>query len=333
MRPICNFLPVCIRKEETLMKQKLVTNSDFLRLTVPAGKKEMSLLEKSLMEDGCQEPVIIWNGTVLDGHKRVKFCRCEGIDFRTEEMNFPTHEDAVAWVCRRRLQGLPARKHIYRYLVGRLYLAQKELYIRSYQNDTKPRAAGSKPKPPYSLTRDVLQPIASEYGMAPETVYRFAVFAGAVDRIAGREPELARAILSEEVTLKREDVVELADKEDRKITRLRRKLLPARDTGMRKRAKVGAEKEIHSVDDDGTEPGIPLRIGIKDMPVYDPDMELKGLALTIPTWIAAIARSESRTDMALASDKAKEQLVDGLLRLEGQIHSTLEAIECRKKES
>ena len=63
------------------------------------------------------------------------------------------------------------------------------------------------------------------------------------------------------------------------------------------------------------------------MPKYDPDMELNGLSLTIPTWTTAIARAESKSDMALVSDKAKDQVRKSLKYLEDQIQKTLEALK------
>ena len=72
---------------------------------------------------------------------------------------------------------------------------------------------------------------------------------------------------------------------------------------------------------------IPLTVGIKDMPPFDPDMELKGLTLTIPTWMAAIARAEKNTNMELATERVKAQLTATLGRLEEQIHRTLEVLK------
>ena len=42
------------------------------------------------------------------------------------------------------------------------------------------------------------------------------------------------------------------------------------------------------------------------MPAFDPDMELRGLILTIPTWMNAIARAQSKTDMSLISNGMKQ---------------------------
>ena len=80
------------------------------------------------------------------------------------------------------------------------------------------------------------------------------------------------------------------------------------------------------------EKGVPLSTGIKEMPAFDPDMEIRGLTLTIPTWMASIARAEQKTDMSIATDYAKKQLAESLLRLEAQIEKTLEALVCTEKE-
>ena len=71
----------------------------------------------------------------------------------------------------------------------------------------------------------------------------------------------------------------------------------------------------------------PLEMGIKEMPVFDPDMEFRGLALTIPTWMNAIARTRAKTDIDSVSEPTKAQLAIILRRLEEQITQTLEVIE------
>ena len=66
---------------------------------------------------------------------------------------------------------------------------------------------------------------------------------------------------------------------------------------------------------------IPLKVGVKDMPAYDPDMELRGLTLTISAWIMAISRVKKKTDQA--TENGKEQLARSLIRLKGEIDELL----------
>ena len=69
---------------------------------------------------------------------------------------------------------------------------------------------------------------------------------------------------------------------------------------------------------------IPLSVGIKQMPTYDPDMELRGLTLTVPTWSMAMTRVEGKTGQA--TEKAKEQLAGSLVNLEEHIEKLLGVI-------
>lgn len=68
----------------------------------------------------------------------------------------------------------------------------------------------------------------------------------------------------------------------------------------------------------------PLVVGIKEMPVYDPDMELRGLTLTISTWIMAIRRVEDKTGGA--TELAKKQLAGSLNQLKEEIDEMLGVI-------
>lgn len=55
------------------------------------------------------------------------------------------------------------------------------------------------------------------------------------------------------------------------------------------------------------------------MPVFDPDMEFRGLMLTIPTWINAIARARGKSNIELVSVSTRNQLTNTLRGLEKEI--------------
>ena len=63
------------------------------------------------------------------------------------------------------------------------------------------------------------------------------------------------------------------------------------------------------------------------MPAFDPDMEFRGLMLTIPTWINAISRTRGRSNIEMVSGSTREQLANTLRSLEKEIMQTLEVIK------
>ena len=46
----------------------LIIDSELERLIPQLSHDELELLEKSILEEGCLEPLYVWNGTILDGH-------------------------------------------------------------------------------------------------------------------------------------------------------------------------------------------------------------------------------------------------------------------------
>ena len=78
------------------MNNVLLTDRVFLSLSVPLQPEQEKELEESLLQDGCREPIITWNGVIIDGHKRYHFCSAEGIEYSTEEMDFLSTEEAIS---------------------------------------------------------------------------------------------------------------------------------------------------------------------------------------------------------------------------------------------
>ena len=70
----------------------------------------------------------------------------------------------------------------------------------------------------------------------------------------------------------------------------------------------------------------PIVTKIKDMPEYDPDMELRGLILTMPTWMNAMRKARSKTEMNSISDETKKQMVTTLNLFSMQIQQMMEEL-------
>lgn len=63
------------------------------------------------------------------------------------------------------------------------------------------------------------------------------------------------------------------------------------------------------------------------MPDYDPDAEVTGLTLTIPSWATSISRTRSNTDLSSISLKARMNLEHALFNLRATIEELLQAIK------
>ena len=69
-----------------------------------------------------------------------------------------------------------------------------------------------------------------------------------------------------------------------------------------------------------------ISVDVKDMPEFDPDAEVTGLTLTIPSWAGSIERI-ARTNLGIVSETARIKLQSALTELQDCIGSMLSRIE------
>lgn len=59
--------------------------------------EKYNLLRADIKKNGCINPIIVWNGLIVDGHNRYKICKENNIEFKTKEMNFANKQEAMIW--------------------------------------------------------------------------------------------------------------------------------------------------------------------------------------------------------------------------------------------
>jgi hypothetical protein len=65
----------------------------------PLSPDEYALLEASILQDGCRDPLVVWAGYLLDGHNRYEICQKHGIEFSTfEKAGLSTKVDVKIWM-------------------------------------------------------------------------------------------------------------------------------------------------------------------------------------------------------------------------------------------
>ncbi len=301
------------------MKQVWQIDPEFRRLSVPLSPEEENRLESSLLREGCREPIVVWHGCILDGHKRYEICNYEEMEYETVEMDFATKDEALLWVCKKHLAAVKPNSTVFRYLLGKRYVFEREMYKKN------PEKIHINYVKKVDRVGAVCGTLAEETNMNPGTVQKYGILALQLDQIAEKDMALFDAILAEKISITYGKVMKYSEMETTKMINMRRRLLHD-DIKMRRRKPRKKAVESESKEEK-KEQAVPLEVGIKEMPTFDPDMEFRGLALTIPTWMNAIARTRAKTDIDLVSEPTKAQLAMILRRLEEQITQTLEVIE------
>ena len=81
----------------------LKTDPAFANLIPPLLDTELSLLTESILANGCEMPLVVWDGAIVDGHNRYRICHENGIPFAIEEKEFESRTAAEIWIIRNQL--------------------------------------------------------------------------------------------------------------------------------------------------------------------------------------------------------------------------------------
>lgn len=73
-------------------------DDEFKNLIPQLTNEEFKQLEENILKEGCREPLIIWNNTIIDGHNRYEICSKHNVDFKTISKDFSNKEEAKMWI-------------------------------------------------------------------------------------------------------------------------------------------------------------------------------------------------------------------------------------------
>lgn len=76
----------------------LQIDEEFQSLIPPLTPDEFSQLEANLISDGCRDPLVLWDGIIVDGHNRYRICTEHHIPFKTVDKQFDSRDDVILWI-------------------------------------------------------------------------------------------------------------------------------------------------------------------------------------------------------------------------------------------
>ena len=144
----------------------LTVDPEFRDLIPPLNEEELKLLEESLVADGCEFPLIVWNGVIIDGHNRYAICRKHDIPFSIQEKHFDTREGVMLWMLRNQL----GRRNLNNYQRSELALKFEPLFAHASE---KRMLAGKLVDPPQNSAEgsgETRKQIAKMAGVSHDTI-------------------------------------------------------------------------------------------------------------------------------------------------------------------
>ena len=313
-----------VRMEKELRALRI--DRQFKDLIRPLYKKEYYQLEENIIAEGCRDPIIIWNGIIIDGHNRYAICMRHNIPFFVEEKVFTCREEAIAWICANQLGRRNICEETRRYLIGKQYEAEKLVSkiknpkgINQHTEDNKSDADDHTARN-YGRSRTASR-IAEENNISRATVEKYAKYSRAVDRIAEHDPSVVRNIISGQYKISQENIVALSKLSPCEIREVTREIKTMQTPVVHYNKTRDLFHGSSDLSRDGTAPTI------KDMPAFDPDADINVLSLTVPSWTSSIDRVLTKTDLTIVSLDAKHKLLIELNLLVKKTKEMITAIE------
>jgi hypothetical protein len=308
----------------------LKIDEEFKNFIPPLSSYERKQLEENLLQDGCREPICVWNKTILDGHNRYEICTRHQIPFKIVHIFLRSREEAVAWICANQLDRRNLTDESRRYLIGKRYKMEQIIgahnAVGTNQYTRKVVSSQKLTEPLFEETASrTCERLGKEYRISTATVSRYGLFANAIDSLFRADSELVPKILSGQIKFSQGNIIELSRLSSSDIKRVSMKLAECDAGYSDTRNIIPKRKKVEKQD------YLPLpEISVKNMPTYDPDAEILSLVFTIPSWVSSIERTRSSADFAEVSSSARQRLENELSRLQSTVDSVLSAVKEKK---
>ena len=177
------------------MSLHLNIDPEFASIIPPLREEEQKQLEENVLADGVViNPLIVWNGVIVDGHNRYRILQQHPeIQFTTYEKAFSDRYEAIAWICRNQLGRRNLTPQQFKYLMGQQYGAEKA----SHGGDRKSDQQKSSGQNDHLIEKEkTRQRIANENHVSESFVRRSEYFAQGVDAAEEVEPGIKQEILT-----------------------------------------------------------------------------------------------------------------------------------------
>jgi 16S rRNA G966 N2-methylase RsmD len=156
----------------------ITIDPEFKALIPPLAPEELAQLESNIIADGCRDPLVTWQGSLIDGHNRYEICTRHGLPFETVEVEFADRTTAMLWM----IDNQKGRRNVSDYDKGLLAMRKQEL-LRPIAKDNQIRKPESvSAKLPKQKPIDTRKEAAKEAGIGERTLDAVKLIKDAADK-------------------------------------------------------------------------------------------------------------------------------------------------------
>lgn len=202
---------------------RLIIDPEFRDKIPPLTEDEFTLLEENILSDGAVfSPLIVWDGTILDGHNRYEIIQKHPeLTYAVHKMSFDNRYEALSWICKHQLGRRNLTPQQKKYLIGQRYEAEKMAHggerVATVQNEPLPSSHKTRAQ------------IANDTSTSESYVMRAGWYAQGVDAAEEALPGIKQEILTGAIKPPETAVAAVAKAEPEERPRLAADLKKSKD--------------------------------------------------------------------------------------------------------
>jgi len=223
---------------------EIIIDQEFKWLLPALDAAAYAWLEENIVEHGCMNPLVLWNGILIDGHNRYAIVQKHGLPFNTIDMEFDSRDDVIIWMISSQISRRNLTPKQLTFFRGLHYNAEKRIITNEsgtnqhsevgYHNDNQPKMEPTRIK------------LAEQYNVSPITIIRDGQVAKAITAIGETSPEAKRKILSGKGNISRKQLRELSTKTNEEISETIERILDGTHEGRRTQNPENTDRQTPS---------------------------------------------------------------------------------------
>lgn len=173
---------------------ELKIDPEFEKMIPPLTDAEFKQLRDNILEDGeILNPIITWQGFVVDGHNRFKILQENpSIPYKTHEMIFLNRYEVKEWICKNQLGRRNITNEQRLRLIGQMQENRKKAVGEHKGNQYSKKMELGQNEP---IPKSTAAQIAEEVGVSESTVKRAEKFSKGIDVLQEVAPKAAERVL------------------------------------------------------------------------------------------------------------------------------------------
>jgi hypothetical protein len=192
---------------------ELQINPVFAEVIPELTLDEFAQLEENILaEKRIIDPIITWNGYIVDGHNRYKIAQKHPeIPFQIHEKEFENEDEVVVWICSHQLGRRNINEIQRKCLIAKKYESEKNIEMYVGNQYTLPKKSGVGPKGPPQKKHGTRAKMAEDLGVSERYIRNSVDVLQGVNAAEEAVPGVKKEFFSGQIKAFEKDIIDLVN--------------------------------------------------------------------------------------------------------------------------